>query len=112
MKSLNKTILLGIALLGAALVTARAEDVKALYEKECTKCHGSDGKGATKMGKKLGAKDYSDPSVQQKMTDAAAIKAIKDGLKDKADKTLMKPSPDITDDQAKALVAFMRAFKK
>ena len=46
------------------------------------------------------------------MTDAAGIKAIKDGLKDKADKTLMKPSPDITDDQAKALVAFMRTFKK
>jgi len=112
MKSLNKTILLGIALLGAALITARAEDAKALYEKECAKCHGSDGKGATKTGKKLGAKDYTDPSVQQKMTDAAAIKAIKDGLKDKADKTLMKPSPDITDDQAKALVAFMRAFKK
>ena len=51
MKSLNKTILLGVALLGAALVAARADDTKALYEKECAKCHGSDGKGATKTGK-------------------------------------------------------------
>ena len=36
-----------------------AADGKALYEKECAKCHGTDAKGETKMGKKLGAKDYS-----------------------------------------------------
>ncbi|MBI4659829.1 MAG: cytochrome c [Verrucomicrobia bacterium] len=112
MRTLNKSILIGAALLGAALVTGRAEDAKALYEKDCAKCHGTDGKGDTKMGKKLGAKNYADPSVQQKMTDAAAIKAIKEGLKDKADKTLMKPSPDLTDDQVKALVAYMRTFQK
>lgn len=112
MNSRNKSILLGIALLGAALAATQAEDVKALYEKECAKCHGSDGKGDTKMGKKLGAKDYTDPNVQAKMKDEAAFKAIKDGLKDKEDKTLMKANKELTDEQVKALIAYMRAFQK
>lgn len=52
-----------------------ATDVKGLYEKDCHKCHGADGKGETKMGKKLGAKDYSDAKVQAELRDEAGLKA-------------------------------------
>ena len=83
-----------------------------MYEKECSKCHGEDGKGQTKMGKKLGAKDYTDAKVQAEMKDDAAFKATKEGLKDKDGKTLMKPLEGATDDDIKALIAYMRAFKK
>ena len=93
-------------------LTAKAADAKALYEKECAKCHGTDGKGETKMGKKLGAKDYTNPKVQEEVKDAAALKAIKEGLKDKEGKVLMKPAEGVTDDEAKGLVAYMRKFKK
>jgi cytochrome c553 len=55
-----------------------ATNAKALYEKDCAKCHGSDGKGETKMGKKLGAKDYTDPKVQAALTDDAAFKVTKE----------------------------------
>ena len=79
--------------------------------KQCVKCHGEDGKGDTKMGKKLGAKDYTDPKVQDALKDDAAVKSIKEGLK-KDDKTLMKPAEGLTDDQIKGLVAYMRTFKK
>jgi len=99
----------------AALVstgTLLAADAKLIYEKECTKCHGTEGKGETKMGKKLGAKDYSDPKVQDGVTDAAAFKAIKEGLKDKEGKSLMKPTEGVSDVDIKALVAYMRTFKK
>ena len=53
-----------VALLATALLTAKTAfgaDGKALYDKECAKCHGADGKGESKMGKKMGAKDYSNP---------------------------------------------------
>jgi cytochrome c553 len=108
---MSKTIL--VAVVAAALTTAaaRADDSKTLYESACAKCHGVDGKGQTKMGKRLGAKDYTDPKVQSALTDDAALKAIKDGLK-KDDKTLMKPAEGMTGDQMKGLVTYMRTFKK
>lgn len=109
---MKKLLAVGLVTAAAAALSLSAADPKALYEKECTKCHGSDGKGDTKMGKKLGAKDYSDAKVQAELTDAAATKAIKDGLKDKEGKTLMKPAEGITDDDIKGLVAHMRTFKK
>ncbi len=105
-----------IALIALALVLpatlAFAGDTKALYEKDCAKCHGSDGKGETKMGKKLGARDYTDPKVQAALTDEAAFRATKEGLKDKEGKVLMKPAEGTSDDDIRALVAYMRTFKK
>lgn len=98
-------------ILALTIISATAGDAKALYEKSCSKCHGLDGKGNTKMGRKLGAKDYTDPSVQAALKDEAAIKATREGLKDKDGKDLMKPAEGISDDEIKALVAYMRAFK-
>jgi cytochrome c1 len=109
---MKKLLALAIAVLVMAGVTAKAAEAKAIYDKDCAKCHGTDGKGETKMGKKLGAKDYTNPKVQEAMKDAEAIKAIKEGLKDKEGKVLMKPTEGVTDDEAKALVAYMKKFKK
>ncbi len=108
---MKKSIIIAAAISALAAWTVRADDAKALYEKECQKCHGEDGKGQTKMGKKLGAKDYTDPKIQDALRDEAAVKAVKEGLK-QDDKTLMKPAEGLTDDQIKSLVAYMRAFKK
>ena len=108
-----KTILpLVLALLAASALSIRAADAKAVYEKDCAKCHGADGKGDTKMGKRLGAKDYTDAKVQAELKDAAAAKAIKEGMKDKSGKELMKPAENVSDDDIKALIAYIRAFKK
>jgi cytochrome c553 len=109
---MKKLLTLSIAVLALAALSARAEDAKAIYEKSCAKCHGVDGKGQTKMGQKLGCKDYTDAKVQTDLTDAAATKAIKEGLKDSDGKTLMKPAEDISDDDIKGLIAYIRAFKK
>jgi len=109
---MKKMIVLGMAVLIVPVLAACAADAKASYEEQCAKCHGSDGKGDTKMGKKLGAKDYTDAKVQAELKDEAGVKAIKEGLKDKEDKTLMKPAEGISEADAKALVTYMRTFKK
>jgi len=105
-------MMLSLALLAASALSVAAAEAKALYDKDCAKCHGADGKGETKMGKKLNAKDYTDAKVQAEMKDDDAVKAIKEGLKDKAGKTLMKPAEGLSDADIKGLVAYMRGFKK
>lgn len=108
---MKKVILIGCASLLAVTLAVRADDAKTKYEQTCQKCHGADGKGDTKMGKKLGAKDYTDAKVQADLKDDAAFKAIKEGLKDADGKNLMKPAEDLSDADIKALIAYMRAFK-
>ncbi len=109
MKSMS---LLCAAALATTTVTSRAVDATEIYTKTCAKCHGADGRGDTKMGKKLGAKDYTDPKVQEALKDDSALKSIKEGLKDKEDRVLMKPAEELSDEDIKGLVARIRSFKK
>lgn len=109
---MKKLLVLSIAALSFVALSARAEDAKATFEKDCAKCHGADGKGDTKMGKKLGCKDYTDAKVQAELKDDAAFKAIKEGLKDADGKTLMKPAEGLSDDEIKGLIAYLRTLKK
>jgi len=108
---MKKLIAISI-ILAAAAGSLRAADAKATYEEKCVKCHGADGKGDTKLGKKMGAKDYSDPKVQAELKDDAAFKAIKEGFKDKDGTVIMKPTEGVSDEDVRGLVAHMRTFKK
>jgi cytochrome c553 len=96
----------------SATLSASAADGAALFTKSCAGCHGADGKGATTMGKKLKIKDYTDAKTQSELTDAAASKAIKEGVKDKDGKMVMKAQAGLSDDDVKALVKHFRSFKK
>src|SRR5712691_4869820 len=66
---MKKLTVFTLALLLAGAVSVRAADAKENYDKNCAKCHGEDGKGKTKMGEKLGVKDYTDAKVQADMKD-------------------------------------------
>ena len=109
---MKKITLLAIpaALALAFTTTAIAADGKTVYTDSCQKCHGEDGKGQTTMGKKMGARDYTDAKVQASVTDDQAFKACKEGLV-KDGKTLMKPMA-LSDADIKASIAYMRTFKK
>jgi mono/diheme cytochrome c family protein len=99
-------------LLVAVGVTARAAEAKENWDHQCAKCHGADGKGQTKIGEKLGVKDFTDPKIQADIKDDAAFKAIKEGLKSDDGRALMKPFDTLSDDEIKALVAYIRGLKK
>jgi cytochrome c553 len=108
-----KRIILLASILGfAASLTASAAEPKATWTASCARCHGADGKGQTAMGRKLGAKDYTDATVQAALTDDAAFKAIKEGFTTTDGKTAMKPAANLSDSDIKGLVAYMRTFKK
>jgi cytochrome c553 len=100
-----------MAACAAMIVSVSAADVKENWEKSCAKCHGPDGKGDTKMGKKLEVKDFTDAKVQADMKDDAMLKAIKEGVKD-GDKTRMKAVEGLSDEEMKDLVTYVRKFKK
>ena len=101
-----------MALLIAGAVSVRAADAKENWEKNCAKCHGPEGKGKTKMGEKLSIKDYTEAKVQDSLKDEEMAKAIKEGVKD-GEKTKMKGFGDtLSDDEVKALVKYVRDFKK
>lgn len=82
-----------------------------IWTNQCAKCHGADGAGKTKIGQKLKLKDYTDATVQTAMKDEEMTKAIKSGITENG-KEKMKAFSDIPDDDVKALVAYIRAFKK
>jgi mono/diheme cytochrome c family protein len=109
---MKKLILLAAMFGLTAALTAKGAEAKENWEANCVKCHGAEGKGDTKMGQKLGCKDLSDAKVQGEIKDDAAFKALKEGLKSDDGKTLMKPFETLSDDEIKALVAYVRTLKK
>jgi mono/diheme cytochrome c family protein len=106
----RKTFVIAAIVIASAGVGVAA-DVSVTWAQNCASCHGRDGGGNTMMGKKLGVKDYHDPKVQAAFTDAEAERAIKEGVKTNGKET-MKPFGKLSEADIKALVRYIRAFKK
>ena len=66
MKHRIKLTATGLAFLFAAALS-HAAPAADNWDANCAKCHGPDGKGQTKVGKKLNLKDYTDAKVQAEM---------------------------------------------
>jgi cytochrome c6 len=108
-----KTIVtLAVSLLIASGMSVRAADAKANWVANCVQCHGPDGSANTKMGKMLSAKDLTSAQVQSSFTDAQATDAIKNGVKTGGKTTMKAFGGKLSDDEVKALVAYVRTLKK
>jgi cytochrome c553 len=89
-----------------------AADAAANWNQHCAPCHGKDGKGDTTMGKKLGVKNYHDPKFQAAFSDAEMERAIKEGVKTNGKETMKPFRNKLSDVDIKALVTYIRSFKK
>jgi mono/diheme cytochrome c family protein len=96
-----------LVLFGMFVATSFAADkaTQDLYVAKCAKCHGTDGV-ATVVGKRLFAKDFSDPEVA-KMSDKDMIDATTNG-KGK----MPAYGKSLKEDQIKSLVDYIRSMTK
>jgi len=109
MKTITFTAL---SLLAVSAASARAADAQQNWANNCVQCHGKDGHANTKMGMKLQAKDLTDPKVQASFTDAKAATSIKEGVKEGGKTKMTAFGSKLSDDEIKALVAYVRTLKK
>jgi mono/diheme cytochrome c family protein len=109
---MKRIITIAITLLAVFASAAWAADPKTNWDMNCAQCHGKDGRADTKMGKQLAAKDLTDPKVQAAFSDAQATKSIKEGVKVGGRTTMKAFGGKLTDDEIKALVAYVRSLKK
>jgi mono/diheme cytochrome c family protein len=87
-------------------------DPQTNWSNNCVQCHGQDGSANTPMGKALSAKNLRSPEVQASFTDAEAVEAIKNGVKRNGAMAMLAFSGTLTDDEIKALVAYVRTLKQ
>ncbi len=99
------------ALIAAGAAIALAAPAAENWENHCAKCHGADGKGQTKAGKKLNVKDYTDAKVQADMKDEDMIKATADGVFEKGKERMKAYKDELSAAEIKELVAYIRKFK-
>jgi mono/diheme cytochrome c family protein len=107
---------LALALLAASLVAATSVGYAAAaadnWDNNCAKCHGADGAGSTKIGKKLKLKDYTDAAVQTNLKDDEMVKAIKEGVSEGGKEKMKAFKDDLSDAEISDLVAYIRKMKK
>jgi len=110
MKTTTKIALTSLVLTLAAGV-ASAAPASENWDNLCASCHGADGKGQTKSGKKLKIRDYTDAKVQAELKDEEMLKAVTEGIKDGGKEKMKAFKDEISADEIKDLVAFIRKFK-
>jgi cytochrome c553 len=112
---MKNIIFLSLVLAPLSLLSpaARAAEAADNWAHNCAACHGKDGAGHTRAGKKIGVKDLTDAAYQKSFTDDQAFQDIKNGAKDKDGRTLMSPfAGKLSDDEIKALVSYVRTLQK
>jgi mono/diheme cytochrome c family protein len=110
MKTSTKITLASFALAlatGVAFAAPAADN----WDNNCASCHGSDGKAQTKSGKKLKIRDYTDAKVQAELKDEDMAKAITEGVKADGKEKMKAFKDELSADEIKDLVAYVRKFK-
>jgi len=107
----NPTIILVLSSV-LTLSAYAAVDGAAIWDSQCAKCHGADGAGDTKMGKKLKITNLTDAAVQAKFTDDAIVTSIKEGVTNEKGKKKMVPIEGLSEEEMQAMIPHVRGLVK
>jgi len=89
---------------------ARAQSADATYSQNCAACHGSKGQGDGPAGKYLKPPPSDFATSLKGKTDDWIAKAIKGGGAAIGESPTMPAYASLSDDQIKALVAYIKSF--
>lgn len=98
-----------------ATTAAADEKVARMWKSKCGSCHGVDGKGETKQGKKMGIADMTTAAWQTEFTDAKIKEAIEKGVsreKNGKQQDMDALATELDAAQIDALIKHARTLKK
>jgi mono/diheme cytochrome c family protein len=102
-------------LVGFTAGSALAQDGKAIYQKECAKCHGDGGAGDGAMGQKLKDKPTNwtaGGGGLKDLDDAKITESIKKGGGAVGKSKAMPAYPKLSDAEVQSVVAYLKTLKK
>lgn len=105
MKTITRLCFCALAIAMISSTWSFADDGADIFKSKCAACHGTDGKGATAMGKSLKLRDLSSADVQNQ-SDADLTSIITNG-KGK----MPKYDGKLTKNQIDSVVKFIRTLK-
>ena len=104
-----KLVFVCIALIAVVSSRAWADDAgKQLYDDRCASCHGASGKGDGPAAAALTPPAHDFAKSLKGKTDDWMAKATKEGGPAVGESPTMPPSSDLSDDQIKGLVTYMK----
>ncbi len=109
----RQTLGIGVAIIAGAVLfagAARAEDGKAVYDKNCVSCHGAGGKGDGPAAKAMKPPPQDFATALKSKTDADVAKVLTEGaFEGKKHPVFAKK---LSEDQIKAVAKYAKEFAK
>lgn len=92
---------------GSAIAASAADN----FENHCARCHGADGKGQTKVGKKLNVRDMTTEAYKKEFDEAKALASLKEGIKKDGKEIKKSFASDLSEPEMKELLGYVKGLK-
>ena len=102
---------LGAAAADAGTVQPIAKPAAQLYVEKCSVCHGQDGRGDTRMGRRFHAPDFTAEKFQGEAQDPDLKRAIMGGVVVDGMRRMPAWQDKLTATQIDGLVSYVRSFR-